>query len=314
MSEASTIGRFAPSITGDAHPGTLLAALLAWLDARSRGGQFLLRFEDLDRSRFRPEWPVQMSEALSWLGLDWDARIDQSADLRRYEAAMDRLEAMGRLYPCACSRTDRQASGRRGPDGSWAYDNRCRRLALPEGGWREAAHAVRVRLDDTRIELRDESGLELSQNPAVDMGDPIVLRREGGFAYHLVVVVDDAASAVTRIVRGRDIAPSTATHVALQRLLGVPTPSYRHHLLLLQPHGDKLAKFHASVGYATLRTHYRPEALCGWLACVAGLKASEAPLLPRDLVDGFDWSRVGRSDRVVTWDGERLIAGAAVES
>src|SRR5690606_24865195 len=121
----------------------------------------------------------------------------------------------GRLYPCRCSRKDRRQSGRRAPDGGWAYANTCRDRPLSPGGWRACDETLRVRLDDDAIRLVDEGGLDLSQTPARDMGDPIALRRDGVLAYHLVVVVDDAASGVTRVVRGRDLATSTATQVAL---------------------------------------------------------------------------------------------------
>lgn len=302
--------RFAPSITGEAHPGTLLAALLAWLDARSRGGRFLVRLEDLDRLRLRPGWSEQMLADLRWFGLDWDALVTQSERAADHDAALDALAAAGRLYPCACSRSQLRAGGRTAPDGSIAYENSCRGRALPAGGWRACTEAIRARVPDDRVELRDESGLDLSQAPARELGDPVVRRRDGVIAYQLAVVVDDAASGITRIVRGRDIAPSTATQVALQRLLGLPTPVYRHHLLLLEPRGDKLAKLHGSVGATALRPRYSAAALCGLLACAAGLRAAPEPCAPADLVAGFTWERVRDPDRVLTWTGEALVMGA----
>jgi glutamyl/glutaminyl-tRNA synthetase len=180
---------------------------------------------------------------------------------------------------------------------------------LPAGGWRASAEPVRVQLPDEPIALIDESGLDLAQAPAQAMGDPVVRRRDGVVAYQLAVVVDDAASGVTRVVRGRDIAPSTATQVALQRLLGLATPAYRHHLLLLEPRGDKLAKLHGSVGAAALRPHYSAAALCGLLACAAGLRAAPEPCTPRELLPGFSWATVRDADRVVTWTGAALVTG-----
>jgi glutamyl-Q tRNA(Asp) synthetase len=297
------VSRFAPSTTGEAHPGTLLSALLTWLDARARGGRVLMRLENLDFTRCKPAWAEQMIADLDWLGLDWDAVIDQAGLRGQHEAALDRLEASGRLYPCTCTRAHR-AGGRRAPDGGWTYPNTCRGKALPDGGWRAAVAArtnVRARLDDARVELVDESGLDLSQTPAVEMGDPIVVRRDRVIAYQLVVVVDDAASGVNRIVRGRDIAPSTATQVMLQRALGAPTPVYRHHLLLLEPRGDKLAKLHGSVGASVLRARYRADELCGMIAFAAGLLDAPTPCWPRDLVAEFTWDRVANEDRVVVW-------------
>lgn len=294
------VGRFAPSTTGEAHPGTLLAALLAWLDVRAAGGRFVLRLENLDHLRCRPAWSAQMVDDLRWFGLDWDELVDQQAQRAAHEAALDRLAAAGRLYPCACSRRDR-AGGRRAPDGSWAYPNTCRGRALPAGGWRTAAEPLRVQLDDGVIALRDESGLDLSQDPARELGDPVVVRRDGVIAYQLVVVVDDAASGVTRVVRGRDIAPSTATQVALQRLLGLPTPAYRHHLLLVSGSGDKLAKLHGSAPASALRARYTAEELCGLLAGATGLAATAAPCQPAALIATFDWSRIATADVLTTW-------------
>jgi len=308
-SSAAGAGRFAPSITGEAHPGTLLAALLAWLDARGRGDRVVLRLEDLDTTRLRPGWSEQMTADLAWLGLDWDQVITQSQRRDGHEAALDVLAAAGRLYPCSCSRAQLRAGGRAAPDGSVAYDNRCRGTALPPGGWRAVDGVLRVQLPDDAVALIDESGLDLSQEPAAVMGDPVVRRRDGAIAYQLAVVVDDAADRITRVVRGRDIAPSTATQVALQRLLGVPTPAYRHHLLLLEARGDKLAKLHGAVGAAALRTTYSGAALCGVLAFAAGLVDAAEPCRPGDLIGGFDWGRVRGEDRVVTWTGEGLVLG-----
>ncbi len=305
------ISRFAPSTTGEAHPGTLLSALLVWLDARSRGGQALLRLEDLDRTRLKAAWVDQLIDACAWLGLDWDATVVQSGRTPAHERALDQLEAAGRLYPCTCSRADR-AGGRRAPDGGWAYENTCRGRPLPAGGWRAVDANVRVQLPDDRIELVDDGGLDLSQTPARDIGDPIVRRRDGVIAYQLAVVVDDADAGITDVVRGRDIAPSTATQVMLQRLLGVPAPRYRHHFLLLErASGDKLAKLHGSIPYSTVRARYTGAELCGLLAHGAGLVDEPRPCTPRELVASFSWARVPTKDRVAVWDESLRIEAPA---
>ena len=300
------IGRFAPSATGPAHPGTLLAALLAWLDARSRGGRVVLRIEDLDPERCRPEFTDGLLADLEWLGLDWDAVEIQSHYRMRHEAALDRLAALGRLYPSPISRRDLEAIGQRAPDGGWAYDNRERNRTLPAGGWRECTEPLRVRLDDGVVALADESGLDLTQDPSSAFGDPLVRRRDGAIAYQLAVVVDDAAAGVTRVVRGCDIAPSTATQVALQRLLGLPMPVYRHHLLLLEQRGHKLAKLHGAVGASQLRAVYSGPQLCGWLAWCAELTPQAEPCTPAQLLTSFAWERVRRADRLVHWTGAWL--------
>jgi glutamyl/glutaminyl-tRNA synthetase len=313
-STTTVTGRFAPSTTGEAHPGTLLAALLAWLDARARAGRIVLRLEDLDLARVKDEWARGMEHALAELGLDWDEVVVQSGRAAAHEAALDRLAAAGRLYPCTCSRSQR-AGGRRAPDGGWAYDNTCRGKPLPAGGWRAVEGSVRARLDDDRVELVDDGGEDLSQTPAHDMGDPVVRRRDGAIAYQLAVVVDDAEQGVTDVVRGRDIAPSTATQVMLQRLLGLPTPRYRHHLLLLeQAGGGKLAKLHGALPYSQVRVRHGGGELCGILAAAAGVIDEPRACTPQELVASFDWARVVREDRVALWDDARGLIVQSMRS
>lgn len=298
------VSRFAPSTTGDAHPGTLLSGLLVWLDARQRGDVALLRLEDLEIARTSAASASALRDAVAWLGLAFDATVVQSQRGADHAAALDQLAAQGRLYACACSRRDR-AGGRRAPDGGWAYDNRCRPHVVR--AWRDADAALRVRLDDEVVVVHDARGLDLSQAPAAAMGDPIVRRRDGSVTYQLAVVVDDARDGVTRVVRGRDIAPSTATQVMLQRLLGLPTPTYLHHPLLLEAAGsDKLAKLHGAVGVAALRLRYDGPALCGLLAHAVGLAPTPTPITPAALLPGFAWARVTDRDVVTRWDGTTL--------
>jgi glutamyl-Q tRNA(Asp) synthetase len=134
----------------------------------------------------------------------------------------------------------------------------------------------------------------------------VLLRRTGSVAYHLASVVDDGLQRVTRVVRGRDLATSTATHVILQRLLDLPTPTYRHHFLLLEESGGKFAKLHGAVGWRELRNHYAPDALCGLLAAAAGMIEVEAPTNPAELLENFDWRRIRGDDLPMRWTGERL--------
>ena len=298
--------RFAPSSTGPAHPGTLVAGLLAWLDARSRGARFILRIEDLDPQRSTPALAAALTTDLAWFGLDADTVEYQHHHAARHAAALDVLAAHGHLYPCQASRSTLAASGRRAPDGAPWYDNRGRGTALPDDGWRGCELPLRVQLPDGYLAPRDESGLDLGMSPAEACGDPVVRRRDGAIAYVLAVVVDDGASGVTRVVRGRDIAPGTATQVALQRLLGVPEPIYRHHLLLQELHGGKLSKCHGAVGLPELRRHYDAAQLCGVLAHLIGLQDHAQPTTPASLLSGFDWRRVRRDDPLVRWDGRAL--------
>lgn len=305
------VSRFAPSTTGRAHPGTLLAALLAWLDARSQGARLLLRLEDLDPERCRPEWSLCMREDLAWLGLDFDAFETQHDHGARHDAALDALAALGVLYPCACSRSLLRAENDAALGRGARYPNQCRGRALPAAGWRACKEPLRVALPSGRIAPSDEGGRDLAQDPAAEMGDPIVRRRDGAVAYQLAVVVDDAASFVSRVVRGHDLAASTATQVALQRLLGLPEPVYHHHLLLLEERGGKLAKLHGAVGADALRGVYTAAQLVGFLAHAAGLQPSAAPTAPAALLRDFSWERVAREDRVVRWNGAFLSLGQA---
>ena len=251
--------------------------------------------EDLDTTRVKGQWAAQLEAACIELGLIWHAVHVQSKFTAAHEAALDRLEAAGRLYPCACSRSDR-AGGRRAPDGGWAYDNTCRERPLT-GGWRAQTDSIRLRLPDDRVELVDDGGMDLSQTPALEMGDPIVRRKDGVIAYHLAVVVDDAAAGITDVIRGKDIAPSTATQVLIQRLLGLPTPRYRHHFLLLEPGKDgKLSKLHGSLPYSELRAAMTPKEIIGKLAYLAGLTVDDEPKSVRRLE--LDWALVPTDDRV----------------
>lgn len=306
------VSRFAPSATGPAHPGTLLAALLGWLDARTRGARLVLRLEDLDPQRARESFAARLEEDLAWLGLDFDAAERQSATGARHAAALDRLEAAGHLYPCACSRADLRRAGRPAQVGGFAYPGTCRGRALPPGGWRASREPLRARLPEGRLTLRDESGLDLSRDPAAELGDPVVRRRDGAVAYHLASVADDAAVGVTRIVRGRDLAPSTATQVRLRELLGFAVPVHRHHFLLLEERGGKLAKLHGAVDLDALRPRYDAPGLVGFLAHVAGLRPTPAPLSAAALLEGFAWARVATRDRVVRATEAGLEAGPEV--
>jgi glutamyl-tRNA synthetase/glutamyl-Q tRNA(Asp) synthetase len=248
-----------------------------------------------------------MRADLAWLGLEFDAVEEQRAAAADHAGALDRLAAAGLLYPCRCGRRELRALGRGAPDGGARYPGTCRARALPPGGWRASAEALRVRLQAGAIAPREESALDLRQDPAAAFGDPVVRRRDGAAAYHLASVVDDARAGVSRVVRGRDLAPSTALQLALRRLLGLAEPVYRHHLLLLEERGGKLAKLHGAVGAGALRRHYDARALCGFLAHAAGLLAAEAPASPAELLAGFDWGRVGAADRAVRWAPPRLV-------
>jgi glutamyl-Q tRNA(Asp) synthetase len=298
------IGRFAPTTSGRAHPGTLLAGLLSWLDIRSREGRFVLRMEDIDPSAGLPAWKEGLLDDLNWFGLTWDDLSWQSSRRESHESALERLAASGLLYECGCSRSVIKAFGRVSAAGGWVYPGTCRHRRLRN--WRRSTQNLRVDLSDWRVEVKDESGDDLGQEISRAMGDPVVRRGDGEATYQLAVVVDDAEAGVTRVVRGRDLASSTATQVALHKILGLKVPVYRHHLLLLEPQGEKLAKLHQSIAADVLRKHLAPDELRGFLAFACGLADRSGPLSMNALLDDFSWGKVMNDDRVVTWDGSAL--------
>ncbi len=243
--------RFAPSPTGFLHLGHAYAALFAWRRARRAGGRFLLRLEDIDPGRCRPAFAAAILDDLAWLGLDWDGPVRvQSEHLAEYRAALDALAAQGLTYPCFCTRADiaRAASAPHGPEGV-IYPGTCRSLEPAERARRIAAgspHATR--LDVARamastgpLDFQDEAGVRRACNPA-RFGDIVLARRDAPASYHLCVAHDDAAQGVTLVTRGVDLEPATDIQRLLQTLLGWPEPWYRHHRLLLDAAGRRLAK------------------------------------------------------------------------
>ncbi|WP_238365276.1 tRNA glutamyl-Q(34) synthetase GluQRS [Mesobacterium pallidum] len=248
--------RFAPSPTGPLHLGHAFSALTAHDMARAAGGSFLLRIEDIDQSRARPEWEAQIVEDLHWLGLSWDARpLRQSDNMAAYDAALDALWARGLLYRCDCNRRDIAAAASApqegapliGPDGL-VYPGTCREKHRRSG---PRPHGAALRLDmpracDDLTEVRyteKDTPVALPIHQLIDgIGDVVLARREMGTSYHLSVVVDDAAQAITHVVRGEDLADATPIHRLLQILLGLPEPFYHHHRLIRDDHGKRLAK------------------------------------------------------------------------
>jgi len=304
-------GRFAPSTTGRAHPGTLLAALLCWLDVRSRGGEIVLRLEDLDLERTRPGHVEAMQRDLEWFGLDWDVRTLQSEQRALHEEALEALVERGVVYACECSRARIRAHGERAPDGAYRYPGTCRDRGVSLEDWRATEGPLRLWLEAAPVVLRDESGLDLSGDAQALFGDPLLRRRDGAFAYHFVSVLDDAEAGVGRVVRGRDLAPATSLQVALQGVLDRPTPVYRHHGLLLERSGEKLSKLHGAVDVEALRRRYEAPELCGLLAGVVGLVPAGTSCRPAELVSGFDWARVVEADIELCWDERDGLAPVA---
>lgn len=274
------------------HLGNARTALLAWLDARSRNGVMLLRIEDLDRHRCRPEYTELLRQDLQWLGLDWDTETSpQSGRDDAYRQAVDRLAQQAVVYECFCSRRELNAqSAPHGPGGERRYPGTCAHLTLDERDERAGARApaLRVRMPAAMIEVADRVQGPIRQQLDRDVGDVLVRRADGLFAYQLAVVVDDAADGVTAVVRGADLAWSTPRQMVLGRLLDLPQPSYAHVPLMLGSDGQRLAKRNGARSIAELRdAGQSPAQIVGELAHSAGLITEARPVLPTDLIDGF---------------------------
>ncbi len=255
---AGSVTRFAPSPTGPLHLGHAFSALVAWDRARGREGRFLLRIEDIDQARCRPEYEAAIFDDLRWLGLDWPEPVmRQSARMGAYRAALDRLAELGVLFPCRCRRADIRAAVSApqegvavvGPDGL-VYPGTCRGRSMAEAGPEDA-----LRLDMGRAltlagaAAFTETGAEFAGTHGLDpdwmraaVGDVVLARRDLGTSYHLSVVVDDAAQGITEVVRGVDLFEASFIHVLLQRLLGLTVPRYHHHRLIRDGGGKRLAK------------------------------------------------------------------------
>ena len=231
-------GRFAPSPTGPLHFGSLIAAVGSFLEARRQDGEWLLRIEDVDAPRTAPGATAAILRALERHGLLWDGPvIQQSQRIAHYQEALERLLGSGLAYPCTCTRRE-LASGPRGRDGAPIYPGTCRsgphRLGRPP--------ALRLRVTNASLTFQDAIQGEYRQQLERDVGDFVLRRADGVFAYQLAVVVDDAAQGVTHVVRGADLLDSTPRQIYLQRLLGLSTPDYAHLPVVVDARGDKLSK------------------------------------------------------------------------
>lgn len=286
------------------HLGNIYSALMTWLSVRSQGGRLVLRIEDLDPRCASPELARQIIDDLRWLGLDWDeGPVYQRDRIDLYRAALERLEGLGLVYPCFCSRAElHAASAPHASDGTPVYAGTCRDLA-PE----QVAERARKRPAALRLRVPDEAdpagtvaftdrvfGLR-REVLACACGDFLVRRSDGVFAYQLAVVVDDAAMGVTEVVRGRDLLGSVARQIYLQRLLGFAEPAYAHVPMLVAPDGRRLSKRERDCDLGELRRVFgSPERLLGRLVFFAGMCEDDRPRSAAQLADLFSWETVRR--------------------
>ncbi|HVS11162.1 MAG TPA: tRNA glutamyl-Q(34) synthetase GluQRS [Planctomycetota bacterium] len=311
------VGRLAPSPTGRLHLGHARSFLLAWWHARSRGGKVVLRIEDLDRERSRPELAAAILEDFAWLGLDWDGEpLVQSRDTSALAAAVERLLAQGLAYPCTCSRAEVAAlSAPHAGESEPRYPGTCR------GRWRtrdEAQRAsgraagVRVLVPAGEVEIADRIAGTRHFDVAAEVGDFLVQRKDGAFAYQLAVVVDDARSQVSEVLRGDDLLPSAARQWHLQEHMGLPHPEWIHVPLVVDAEGRRLAKRSGDLALAELRARgVDPRAVVAWAARSAGQDAPERASAA-EVLGGFDLDRLPRAPvRLVSQDLDRLLAARA---
>ena len=289
--------RFAPSPTGQMHPGHARTALVTWLQARKKGGQIVMRIEDIDRPRVVPGSADAILRDHEWLGLDWDEGPDfQSSHDQTYQRALGRLEAAGRIYPCTCSRKEiaAVASAPHGDEGL-RYPGTCRDGVTKPG----QPPALRFLFEDPSPGFED---LLCGSYPEGRSGGDFVLRRADGiWAYQLAVVVDDAEAAISEVIRGEDLLPSTPRQIALYRALGYAVPRFAHVGLVVDGDGNRLATRHQATSIESLREAGRsPEQVIGELACSLGLTRTGAPIRAEELVPSFKLSEIPRSS--FTWN------------
>ena len=272
-------GRFAPSPTGPLHFGSLVAALASWLDARAAGGRWSVRIEDLDAPRAQPGATSQILRTLEGFGLGWDGEVRyQSARTARYAAALAQLA--GRTYACGCSRREIADSALGlAADGAQIYPGTCR-AGLPPG---RVARAIRLDTRGQAIEFVDRVQGRQRQDLEREVGDFVLLRADGQFAYQLAVVVDDARQDITHVVRGSDLLASTPRQIWLQKRLGFATPAYLHHPVAILANGEKLSK---QSGAPPLPSQPLPALLQAW----SFLGQREPPEAPRSVAEFWAWA------------------------
>ena len=298
MADLAVTGRFAPSPTGPLHFGSLVAATGSWLAARSRSGRWLVRIEDLDRSRVVPGSEEEILRALERFGLVWDGTpVRQSERLHLYATAVEQLRRSGVAFDCGCSRAEiqRAASAPAPGEEQLVYPGACR-AGLPDG---RTARAVRFRVPAGPITFDDRIAGRITEDVAGSVGDFVIRRADGPFAYQLAVVVDDAEQGITQVVRGGDLLASTGRQIALQRALEIPLPEYAHLPMIVGPDASKLGKRDGALPLPLLDQRLVSATLSRALT-ILGLEAE--PSTPQRMLENalrdFSLDRVPRALRI----------------
>lgn len=290
--ESRVVGRFAPSPTGRMHAGNIYAALVAWLVAKSQGGEIVLRIEDLDRERSKPQFIDAVQRDFEMLGLTWDkGPFFQHDRDEAYAFAFEKLQEAGLVYSCYCTRADLHAASAPHRGEKLVYPGTCRALSAFERAAKEAAGrtpAMRLRVPDESVAFLDIVQGFYEQNLERDCGDFLIRRSDQAFAYQLAVVVDDAAQGVTSVIRGIDLLCSTPQQIYLQDLLGLPHPTYGHIPLLVAERDRRLSKRDHDAALDTLLDRFgSPEAIIGHIAGLVGIAPTMDPATPEQLLSCF---------------------------
>lgn len=303
----AVVGRFAPTPSGRMHLGNVFAALIAWLSVRKDGGRMVLRMEDLDTQRTSAEFAEILRDDLQWLGLNWDEETQpQSQRSDIYREYFEKLEAMGLLYPCYCTRSQlHSVNAPHLSDGTYVYAGTCRNLSEAQRAAFDRAPAWRVRVPDQEWTVEDKIQGIYQENLATHCGDFLVRRADGVYVYQLAVTVDDALAGVTQVVRGMDLLSSAPRQMYLQSLWEFPHPEYAHVPMLLAPDGRRLSKRDKDLDLGYLRTHTTAEKLIGVLAYSAGLLDFPTPISAKELASQFSFNKIRRD--AIYLDGKSLF-------
>lgn len=296
------VGRFAPTPSGRMHLGNVFSAMIAYLNAKASNGKFLLRIEDLDRTRCPRALSDQMLSDLEWFGFEWDDEVTfQSERGELYEEAFYKLNTAGLIYPCFCSRT-RLHSPELAPHGyTPVYDGKCRSLSPDKYPPKSPAYRVKT---SGQITFTDMLLGRQTENLTTECGDFIVKRADGVFAYQLAVVVDDHATGVSEVVRGLDLLHSTARQIYLYRALGYEEPNFCHVPLVTDEGGAKMSKRDGKSNLAFIRERFAsPEAVIGALAASAGIIDSYRKISFCELIPLFDLNKLKRNDFSINYFG-----------
>lgn len=296
------VGRFAPTPSGRMHLGNVFAGMIAWLSVKSRGGEMILRMEDLDTLRTSNELAQLLREDLTWLGLTWDRETEpQSLRSKVYDGYFEQLRDMELLYPCFCTRSQlHSVNAPHLSDGTYVYAGTCRNLTEEQKASFDRAPAWRVKVPDKLWTVDDLMQGTYTENLATDCGDFVVRRADGVYVYQLAVTVDDGEAGVTEVVRGNDLLSSAPRQMYLQELFGFQHPTYGHVPMLLSVDGRRLSKRDKDLDLGVLRQKMKPEALLGILANACGLIEKPEAVSAKELATVFSWDKIKKEDIYLT--------------